>query len=61
FEDIADMVNPLTGRTVIARERQQHRPRMPQSISHIAPMLDRYLPVAEIWRGEVQADDGTFQ
>lgn len=60
FEDIADVINPVAGRAVIIRERAQHRPPMPQSVHQVGPMLDRYLPAAEIYRGEIQADDGSI-
>lgn len=33
---------------------------MPQTVHHVGPMLDRYLQAAEIYRGEIQASDGSI-
>ncbi|XP_074103717.1 uncharacterized protein LOC141530492 isoform X1 [Cotesia typhae] len=60
FIDIADIINPVSARAIINRERIQLRPPMPQTVHHVGPMLDRYLQAAEIYRGEIQASDGSI-
>ncbi|XP_044587842.1 uncharacterized protein LOC123267333 [Cotesia glomerata] len=60
FADIAAIVNPVSARAIINRERIQQRPPMPQTVHHVGPMLDRYLQAAEIYRGEIQASDGSI-
>ncbi|XP_057329978.1 uncharacterized protein LOC130670580 [Microplitis mediator] len=60
FDDIADIFNPAAGRMMIIRERRLHRPPMPATVNHVGPMLDRYLPAVEIYRGEVQGTDGSL-
>lgn len=45
-------------RSQLNRERIKNRPKLPQSIDILADELNNYIPISDIYKGSVTANDG---